>query len=107
MTQEVIAALDFEWPAKPKTAFGSREKNAYRARIKALLAGEKRGLVWLRTIIPILKFRHWRKKPEAVLPTHLRWRVLVLTTPAKTLIVAGVRFMGETAKILTAGKKLF
>ena len=46
---------------------------------------------------------HWRKKPAVVLPTRWRWRVLAVIT-AQTLIVAGVRFMGETAKILTPQK---
>lgn len=101
MTQEVIAALDFEWPAKPKP-LSEAEKNAYRARIKALLAEKNAVLV-----------AHYYTDPEiqalaeetgGCVADSLEMARFGAHHPAKTLIVAGVRFMGETAKILTPEK---
>lgn len=101
MTQEVIAALDFEWPAKPKP-LSEAEKNAYRARIKALLAEKNAVLV-----------AHYYTDPEiqalaeetgGCVADSLEMARFGAQHPAKTLIVAGVRFMGETAKILTPEK---
>ena len=38
--------------------------------------------------------------------TPWKWRAFGRDHPAKTLIVAGVRFMGETAKILSPDKTI-
>ena len=38
----------------------------------------------------------WR--PAAASPTHSRWPAMGSSTDAETLVVCGVRFMGETAR---------
>lgn len=101
MTQEVIAPLEFDWPATPKP-LNDAEKTAYRARIKKLLQEKNAVLV-----------AHYYTDPEiqalaeetgGCVADSLEMARFGSQHPADTLIVAGVRFMGETAKILTPEK---
>lgn len=101
MTQEVIAPLEFDWPAKPKP-LNDAEKVAYRERIKKLLQEKNAVLV-----------AHYYTDPEiqalaeetgGCVADSLEMARFGSQHPADTLIVAGVRFMGETAKILTPEK---
>ncbi|MFU8783419.1 quinolinate synthase NadA [Aliidiomarina sp.] len=98
---QVIAPLEFDFPAKPKP-LSDAEKQAHRERIKALLVEKNAVLV-----------AHYYTDPEiqalaeetgGCVADSLEMARFGATHDAQTLIVAGVRFMGETAKILTPEK---
>lgn len=95
--------IDFHFPPKP-APLNADEKQAYKERIKALLKEKDAVLV-----------AHYYTDPEiqalaeetgGCVSDSLEMARFGNQHPAKTLIVAGVRFMGETAKILTPEKKV-
>jgi len=102
MSQTNLAVdFDFQFPAKPKP-LTSEEKEAYKAKIKQLLKDKNAVLV-----------AHYYTDPEiqalaeetgGCVADSLEMARFGNQHPADTLIVAGVRFMGETAKILTPEK---
>ena len=92
---------DFRFPKKP-VPLTDDQKQAYKARIKALLAAKDAVLV-----------AHYYTDPEiqalaeetgGCVSDSLEMARFGNQHPAKTLLVAGVKFMGETAKILTPEK---
>lgn len=98
---QIVAPLEFDFPAKPKP-LSAAEKNAYRERIKTLLQEKDAVLV-----------AHYYTDPEiqalaeetgGCVADSLEMARFGAKHSASTLIVAGVRFMGETAKILTPEK---
>ena len=102
MSQTNLAVdFDFQFPAKPNP-LTSEEKEAYKAKIKQLLIEKNAVLV-----------AHYYTDPEiqalaeetgGCVADSLEMARFGNQHPADTLIVAGVRFMGETAKILTPEK---
>lgn len=102
MTQANLAVeFDFQYPAKPKP-LNSEEKAQYKERIKQLLKEKNAVLV-----------AHYYTDPEiqalaeetgGCVADSLEMARFGNQHPAETLIVAGVKFMGETAKILTPEK---
>lgn len=102
MSQVNLAVeFDFEFPAKPKP-LTIEQKAEYKARIKQLLIDKNAVLV-----------AHYYTDPEiqalaeetgGCVADSLEMARFGNTHPAKTLIVAGVKFMGETAKVLTPEK---
>ncbi|WP_194756915.1 quinolinate synthase NadA [Aliidiomarina indica] len=102
MTQaQVLPPLEFDFPAKPKP-LSEAQKLAHRERIKTLLKEKDAVLV-----------AHYYTDPEiqalaeetgGCVADSLEMARFGAHHSAKTLIVAGVRFMGETAKILTPEK---
>lgn len=102
MTQaQVLPPLEFDFPAKPKP-LSDADKLAHRERIKTLLKEKDAVLV-----------AHYYTDPEiqalaeetgGCVADSLEMARFGAHHSAKTLIVAGVRFMGETAKILTPEK---
>ena len=93
--------FDFQFPAKPKPLAKS-EKAQYIAKIKKLLIEKNAVLV-----------AHYYTDPEiqalaeetgGCVADSLEMARFGKQHPAETLIVAGVKFMGETAKILTPEK---
>ncbi|KKO47985.1 quinolinate synthetase [Arsukibacterium sp. MJ3] len=92
---------DFSFPKKPMP-LSVDEKHAYKARIKTLLQQKDAVLV-----------AHYYTDPEiqalaeetgGCVSDSLEMARFGSEHPATTLIVAGVKFMGETAKILTPNK---
>jgi quinolinate synthase len=92
---------DFSFPKKPMP-LSVDEKHAYKARIKTLLQQKDAVLV-----------AHYYTDPEiqalaeetgGCVSDSLEMARFGNEHPATTLIVAGVKFMGETAKILTPNK---
>jgi quinolinate synthase len=92
---------DFSFPKKP-IPLSVDEKHAYKARIKTLLQQKDAVLV-----------AHYYTDPEiqalaeetgGCVSDSLEMARFGNEHPATTLIVAGVKFMGETAKILTPNK---
>lgn len=102
MSQTNVAIdFDFQFPAKPKS-LSNQEKATYKAKIKQLLIEKNAVLV-----------AHYYTDPEiqalaeetgGCVADSLEMARFGNQHPAETLIVAGVRFMGETAKILTPEK---
>ncbi|MDT7525304.1 MULTISPECIES: quinolinate synthase NadA [Idiomarinaceae] len=99
----VIDQLDYPFPAKPKP-LNDAEKAAYTARIKELLREQNAVLV-----------AHYYTDPEiqalaeatgGCVADSLEMARFGAQHEADTLIVAGVKFMGETAKILTPNKRV-
>ncbi|WP_372627952.1 quinolinate synthase NadA [Arsukibacterium sp.] len=102
MTQSMyFSEQDFRFPKKP-ASLSADEKLAYKTRIKALLQQKNAVLV-----------AHYYTDPEiqalaeetgGCVSDSLEMARFGNEHPAQTLIVAGVKFMGETAKILTPNK---
>ena len=102
MTQANLAVnFDFQFPQKP-TPLSAVEREEYKARIKILLKEKNAVLV-----------AHYYTDPEiqalaeetgGCVADSLEMARFGNNHPAETLIVAGVRFMGETAKVLTPEK---
>jgi quinolinate synthase len=102
MTQANLAVdFDFQFPAKP-ASLTNAEKTAYKEKIKQLLKDKNAVLV-----------AHYYTDPEiqalaeetgGCVADSLEMARFGNQHPATTLIVAGVKFMGETAKILTPEK---
>lgn len=101
MTQTPQVNLDLPFPPKPKP-LSDDQKADYKARIKALLKARDAVLV-----------AHYYTDPEiqalaeetgGCVSDSLEMARFGKEHPAKTLIVAGVKFMGETAKILSPEK---
>jgi quinolinate synthase len=99
----VIANLDYPFPAKPKP-LSAAEKSDYRERIKRLLKEKNAVLV-----------AHYYTDPEiqalaeetgGCVSDSLEMARFGANHPADTLIIAGVKFMGETAKIITPHKRV-
>ena len=102
MSQTNLAVdFDFQFPAKPKL-LSTDEKVLYKEKIKRLLKEKNAVLV-----------AHYYTDPEiqalaeetgGCVADSLEMSRFGNQHPAETLIVAGVKFMGETAKILTPEK---
>ena len=99
----VIDSLDYPFPAKPKQ-LTDEQKAQYTARIKELLREKNAVLV-----------AHYYTDPEiqalaeatgGCVADSLEMARFGAQHEAETLIVAGVKFMGETAKILTPNKRV-
>ncbi|QYJ84248.1 quinolinate synthase NadA [Shewanella aegiceratis] len=96
-----IENIQYPFPAKP-IPLSDSEKQAYKARIKQLLKEKEAVLV-----------AHYYTDPEiqalaeetgGCVSDSLEMARFGRDHPAKTLIVAGVKFMGETSKILSPEK---
>ena len=96
-----IKTIDYPFPTKP-VPLSVDEKSEYKARIKQLLKDRNAVLV-----------AHYYTDPEiqalaeetgGCVSDSLEMARFGRDHPAKTLIVAGVKFMGETAKILSPEK---
>ncbi|WP_085299430.1 quinolinate synthase NadA [Cognaticolwellia mytili] len=102
MTQANLAVdFDFQFPQKP-APLNAVEREEYKTRIKALLKEKNAVLV-----------SHYYTDPEiqalaeetgGCVADSLEMARFGNNHPAEILIVAGVRFMGETAKVLTPEK---
>ncbi|MBW3139442.1 quinolinate synthase NadA [Ferrimonas balearica] len=99
----VVDDLHYPFPPKP-TPLSDEAKQAYRERIKRLLKEKDAVLV-----------AHYYTDPEiqalaeetgGCVADSLEMARFGAEHPASTLVVAGVRFMGETAKTLTPNKRV-
>ncbi|WP_350430950.1 quinolinate synthase NadA [Shewanella sp. H8] len=98
-----IETIEYSFPPKP-AVLSDAEKAQYKARIKQLLIDQNAVLV-----------AHYYTDPEiqalaeetgGCVSDSLEMARFGRDHPAKTLIVAGVKFMGETAKILSPEKTI-
>jgi len=95
--------LDYVFPAKPKP-LSDAEKADYKARIKSLL--EARNAVLVAHYYTDHDIQALAEETGGCVADSLEMARFGRDHPAQTLIVAGVKFMGETAKILTPEKNV-
>ncbi|EKE83906.1 quinolinate synthase NadA [Idiomarina xiamenensis] len=98
---QVVDSLDYHFPAKPKP-LSDAEKADYRARIKSLLVEQNAVLVAHYYTDPDIQAL--AEETGGCVADSLEMARFGRDHQADKLIVAGVRFMGETAKILTPEK---
>jgi quinolinate synthase len=99
----VIANLDYPFPPKPKP-LSAEEKSHYRARIKQLLKEKNAVLVAHYYTDPDIQAL--AEETGGCVSDSLEMARFGANHPADTLIIAGVKFMGETAKIITPHKRV-
>ncbi len=103
MSSIEVSALDYPFPPKP-IPLSTEQQDDYKARIRALLGQHNAVLI-----------AHYYTDPEiqalaeetgGFVGDSLEMAKFGQQHPADTLIIAGVRFMGETAKILSPEKRV-
>lgn len=102
MTQDNLAVdFDFQFPKKP-APLTVKEREAYKARIKVLL--EEKNAVLVSHYYTDPEIQALTEETGGCVADSLEMARFGNNHSAQTLIVAGVRFMGETAKVLTPEK---
>ncbi|WP_278356419.1 quinolinate synthase NadA, partial [Idiomarina abyssalis] len=100
---QTLDSLDYTFPPKPKP-LSAKEKSETINRIKQLLIDEDAVLVAHYYTDPDIQAL--AEETGGCVADSLEMARFGRDHPAKKLIVAGVRFMGETAKILTPEKQV-
>lgn len=98
---QTLDTLDYAFPAKPKP-LSDAQKAQYRAKIKELL--QQRNAVLVAHYYTDPEIQSLAEETGGCVADSLEMARFGRDHEAQTLIVAGVRFMGETAKILTPQK---
>lgn len=102
MSQANLAVdIDFQFPAKP-TPLSVDEKAAYKESIKALL--KKKNAVLIAHYYTDPEIQALAEETGGCVADSLEMARFGNEHEADTLIIAGVKFMGETAKVLTPEK---
>jgi quinolinate synthase len=96
-----IVGSDYPFPAKPAVLSAS-EKIDYKSRIKTLL--KEKNAVLISHYYTDPEIQALAEETGGYVSDSLDMARFGRDNPATTLVVAGVRFMGETAKILTPNK---
>ncbi|MCG8706936.1 quinolinate synthase NadA [Brenneria sp. 4F2] len=91
----------YPFPAKPKP-LSAKARQHYRRRIKSLL--QQRNAVMVAHYYTDPEIQSLAEETGGCVADSLEMARFGSTHPASTLLVAGVRFMGETAKILSPEK---
>lgn len=94
--------VDAHWPISPEPSLTERDKEHYRARIRELL--RERDAVLIAHYYVDADIQRLAEETGGVVADSLEMAKFGAKHPAKTLVVAGVRFMGETAKIVSPEK---
>ncbi|ALT00383.1 quinolinate synthase NadA [Lacimicrobium alkaliphilum] len=98
---QTIDTLDYHFPAKPRP-LSTEQKADYRTQIKALL--EQKDAVLVAHYYTDPEIQALAEETKGCVADSLEMARFGRDADAQTLIVAGVRFMGETAKILSPEK---
>jgi quinolinate synthase len=98
-----IVGSDYPFPAKP-VVLSAPEKVNYKARIKTLL--KEKNAVLISHYYTDPDIQALAEETGGYVSDSLDMARFGRDNPATTLVVAGVRFMGETAKILTPHKQV-
>lgn len=102
MTQSNLAVeFDFQFPAKP-SPLSDNERAAYKERIKQLL--KEKNAVLIAHYYTDPEIQALAEETGGCVADSLEMARFGNNHSASTLIIAGVRFMGETAKVLTPEK---
>jgi quinolinate synthase len=98
-----IVTLDYPFPPKP-APLSAEQQLDYKARIRALL--KSRNAVLIAHYYTDPEIQALAEETGGFVGDSLEMARFGKQHPAQTLIVAGVRFMGETAKILSPDKQV-
>ncbi len=102
MSQSNLAVdIDFQFPEKPAT-LSADEKSAYKARIKSLL--KQKSAVLIAHYYTDPEIQALAEETGGCVADSLEMARFGNQHEADILIIAGVKFMGETAKVLTPEK---
>jgi quinolinate synthase len=102
MSQSNLAVeFDFQFPAKP-ARLSDNERSQYKDRIKNLL--KEKNAVLIAHYYTDPEIQALAEETGGCVADSLEMARFGNNHPATTLIIAGVRFMGETAKVLTPEK---
>ncbi|MBA6365440.1 quinolinate synthase NadA, partial [Colwellia sp. BRX8-8] len=102
MSQSNLAVeFDFQFPAKP-APLSDNERSQYKDRIKTLL--KEKNAVLIAHYYTDPEIQALAEETGGCVADSLEMARFGNNHPATTLIIAGVRFMGETAKVLTPEK---
>jgi quinolinate synthase len=104
MTQPDLLVRNFLAHGEPRPTFTQEQREALTARIRALLKRENAVLVAHYYTDPLLQ--ELAEETGGCVSDSLEMARFGHNHPASTLVVAGVRFMGETAKILSPEKRV-
>ncbi|MCD8548193.1 MAG: quinolinate synthase NadA [Aeromonadaceae bacterium] len=103
MSQISVAEMEYPFPPKP-APLTSQQQADYRDKIKVLL--KSRDAVLIAHYYTDPQIQALAEETGGFVGDSLEMAKFGQQHPAKTLIVAGVRFMGETAKILSPEKQV-
>ena len=98
-----VAELDYPFPPKPAPLTPAQQAE-YRSRIKSLL--QSRDAVLIAHYYTDPEIQALAEETGGFVGDSLEMARFGKQHPAQTLIVAGVRFMGESAKILSPEKQV-
>ena len=96
--------LDSYWPKTAAPQLSISENEDYRSKIKALLKAKNAVIVSHYYVDD--EIQRLAEETGGIVADSLEMARFGARNPATTLIVAGVKFMGETAKILSPEKKI-
>ena len=98
-----VVEMEYPFPKKP-VPLSAQEKLDYKARIKQLL--KEKDAVLIAHYYTDPEIQALAEETGGCVADSLEMARFGNNHPAKTLIIAGVRFMGETAKILAPSKRI-
>ena len=98
-----VVEMEYPFPKKP-VPLSAQEKLEYKARIKQLL--KEKDAVLIAHYYTDPEIQALAEETGGCVADSLEMARFGNNHPAKTLIIAGVRFMGETAKILAPSKRI-
>jgi quinolinate synthase len=98
-----VVEVEYQFPKKP-VPLSAQEKLDYKARIKLLL--KEKDAVLIAHYYTDPEIQALAEETGGCVADSLEMARFGNNHPAKTLIIAGVRFMGETAKILAPSKRI-
>jgi len=98
-----VVEMEYPFPQKP-VPLSAEEKLEYKARIKQLL--KEKDAVLIAHYYTDPEIQALAEETGGCVADSLEMARFGNNHPAKTLIIAGVRFMGETAKILAPTKRI-
>lgn len=98
-----VVEMEYPFPKKP-VPLSTQQKLEYKARIKQLL--KEKDAVLIAHYYTDPEIQALAEETGGCVADSLEMARFGNNHPAKTLIIAGVRFMGETAKILAPSKRI-
>lgn len=98
------ASVDAHWPKQGEAVLTEAERAAYREKIKALL--QANDAVLIAHYYVDAELQRLAEETGGIVADSLEMAKFGAQHPAKTLVVCGVYFMGETAKILSPEKRV-
>ena len=102
MHHDYYAAVERYWPKQPVESLSGDQRDLYRQQIKTLL--KQRDAVLIAHYYVDAEIQRLAEETGGVVADSLQMARFGAEHPAQTLVVAGVHFMGETAKILSPEK---